>query len=112
MTINWSHQVKGLNLFALPFLFPSYSALDAVEAGDPGKRLFKLVEQKGVIPIAWGENGYRELTNSKRPIHYGPDRSQFRPPTCRRQDGSCRGTPRLPRARGWSPPFDTCSQGY
>ena len=23
-TINWSHQVKELNLFALPFLFPSY----------------------------------------------------------------------------------------
>jgi TRAP-type transport system periplasmic protein len=28
-TINWSPQVKELNLFALPFLFPSYSALDA-----------------------------------------------------------------------------------
>src|SRR5262245_61573593 len=63
-----SPQVKELNLFALPFLFPSYSALDAVEAGDPGKRIFQLIEQKGVIPIAWGENGFRELTNSKRPI--------------------------------------------
>jgi tripartite ATP-independent transporter DctP family solute receptor len=72
-TINWSPQVKELNLFALPFMFPSYSALDAVEAGDPGKRLFKLVEQKGVIPIAWGENGYRELTNSKRPIRRPED---------------------------------------
>src|SRR5262249_17194733 len=37
-TINWSPQVKELNLFALPFMFPSYSALDAMEAGDPGKR--------------------------------------------------------------------------
>src|SRR5262245_16311438 len=52
-TINWSPQVKELNLFALPFMFPSYSALDAVEAGDPGKRLFNLIEQKRVIPIAW-----------------------------------------------------------
>jgi TRAP-type C4-dicarboxylate transport system substrate-binding protein len=43
------------------------------EAGDPGKRLFKLIEQKGVIPIAWGENGYRELTNSKRPIRRPED---------------------------------------
>jgi len=66
-TINWSAQVKELNLFALPFLFPSYQAVDAVHAGEPGKRLFKLIEQKGVIPIAWGENGFRELTNSKRP---------------------------------------------
>jgi hypothetical protein len=35
-TINWSQQVKELNLFAMPFLFPSYRALDAVEAGGPG----------------------------------------------------------------------------
>jgi len=72
-TINWSAQVKELNLFALPFLFPSYRAVDAVQAGEPGKRLFKLIEQKGVIPIAWGENGFRELTNSKRPVRRPED---------------------------------------
>ena len=42
--------------------------LDAVEAGDVGKRLFKLMEEKGVVALAWGENGYRELTNSKRAV--------------------------------------------
>jgi TRAP-type transport system periplasmic protein len=67
-TINWSAQVKELNLFALPFMFPSYQAVDAVQVGEPGKRLFKLIEQKGVVPIAWGENGFRELTNAKRPV--------------------------------------------
>jgi tripartite ATP-independent transporter DctP family solute receptor len=72
-TINWSPQVKELNLFALPFMFPSYRALDAVQAGEPGKRLFKEIERKGVIPIAWGENGFRELTNSKRPIRRPED---------------------------------------
>jgi TRAP-type transport system periplasmic protein len=34
-TINWSPQVKELNLFSLPFMFPSYATLDAVEAGEP-----------------------------------------------------------------------------
>jgi len=72
-TINWSPQVKELNLFALPFMFPSHRALDAVQAGEPGKRLFKEIERKGVIPIAWGENGFRELTNSKRPIRRPED---------------------------------------
>src|SRR3990172_8363145 len=72
-TINWSSQVKELNLFALPFLFPSYKALDAVEAGEPGRRLFKLIEENGVVPIAWGENGFRELTNSKRPVRRPQD---------------------------------------
>jgi tripartite ATP-independent transporter DctP family solute receptor len=72
-TVNWSPQVKELNLFTLPFMFPSYNALDAVQAGDPGKQLFKLIEQTGVIPIAWGENGFRELTNSKRSIRRPED---------------------------------------
>jgi tripartite ATP-independent transporter DctP family solute receptor len=67
-TINHSPQVKELNLFALPFMFPSYKALDAVEAGGPGQKLFQLMESKGVLPLAWGENGFRQLTNSKRPV--------------------------------------------
>jgi TRAP-type C4-dicarboxylate transport system substrate-binding protein len=72
-TINWSSQVKELNLFSLPFMFPNHSALDAVEASDPGKRVFSLIEQKGVVPIAWGENGFREMTNSRRPIRRPED---------------------------------------
>jgi len=72
-TINWSPQVKELNLFSLPFLFPSYKALDAVEDGEPGQRLWKLIEAKGVIPLAWGENGFRDLTNSKRAVRTPQD---------------------------------------
>jgi tripartite ATP-independent transporter DctP family solute receptor len=72
-TINWSLHVKELNLFCLPFMFPTYDGLDAVEAGDPGKQIFNAIEQKGVIPIAWGENGYRELTNSKRSVRRPDD---------------------------------------
>jgi TRAP-type transport system periplasmic protein len=72
-TINWSPQVKELNLFSLPFMFPSYTAIDAVEAGEPGTRLFMQIEQQGVVPIAWGENGFREVTNSKRPIRRPED---------------------------------------
>ena len=30
-TINWSPQMRVLNLFNLPFMFPSYDALDAVK---------------------------------------------------------------------------------
>jgi tripartite ATP-independent transporter DctP family solute receptor len=72
-TINWSPQVKELNLFSLPFLFPSYEALDAVENGAAGKRIFKIVEERGVVPLCWGENGFREVTNSKRAIRKPED---------------------------------------
>jgi len=72
-TINWSPTVKELNLFSLPFFFPNYKALDALEAGGPGKEIFKTIAEKGVVGLAWGENGYRELTNSKRPVRKPED---------------------------------------
>lgn len=67
-TINWSPQVKQLNLFSLPFLMPDYAAIDALIHGEVGKRLFKDIEKAGVVPLAWGENGYRQLSNSKHEI--------------------------------------------
>jgi tripartite ATP-independent transporter DctP family solute receptor len=66
-TINWSPQIKELNLFALPFLMPDEKALDALIEGEVGKELFKIIE-KQVVPLAWGENGFREVSNSKRAI--------------------------------------------
>ncbi len=72
-TINWSPTVKELNLFNLPFLIPSYKALDAIESGEAGKKVFKIIEEKGVLGLGWGENGFREITNSKRPIRKPED---------------------------------------
>src|SRR5690606_6489319 len=67
-TINWSPQIKELNLFSLPFLMPDYAAIDALIHGDVGKRLFERIEQAGVVPLAWGENGYRQISNSRHEI--------------------------------------------
>ncbi|MEJ5365884.1 MAG: DctP family TRAP transporter solute-binding subunit [Desulfosoma sp.] len=67
-TINWSPQVPSLNLFALPFFFEDYAQLDAVKNGAPGQELFRQVEALGVVPLAWGENGFRELTNRTRAV--------------------------------------------
>ena len=72
-TINWSPQMKELNLFSMPFLMPDYAGIDALTQGEVGKEIFKIVEKNGVVPLAWGENGYREVTNSKRPIHKPED---------------------------------------
>ena len=64
-TINWSPQVPELNLFSLPFLMPDYEAIDALTQGEAGEMVFEAVRGKGVVPLAWGENGFRELSNSK-----------------------------------------------
>lgn len=67
-TINWSPQVKQLNLFSLPFLMPDYAAIDALIHGKVGEELFKIIDKAGVMPLAWGENGYRQLSNSKHEV--------------------------------------------
>lgn len=71
-TINWSPQIKELNLPALPFFIANnpdpFKALDAIENGKSGAMLVKAIEKTGVKFVAWGENGFRELTSSKGPI--------------------------------------------
>ena len=72
-TINWSPQIKELNLFSLPFLMPDFAAVDSLTQGEIGKRMFGLMDKGGVVPLAWGENGFRELTNSKREVRTPAD---------------------------------------
>ena len=74
-TINWSPQVKELNLFSLPFLMPDYAAIDALTNGPVGEKLFEVLSAQGVVPLAWAENGFREVSNSKKPIRTPADLS-------------------------------------
>src|SRR5690625_1490077 len=67
-TINWSPQIKQLNLFSLPFLMPDFKAVDALVQGKVGEQMFEFIEKGGVVPLAWGENGYRQISNSKHTI--------------------------------------------
>lgn len=71
-TINWSPQVPELNLFSLPFLMPDEAAIDAITQGSAGEKIFNAIDKKGVVPLAWGENGFRELSNSQKQID-GPE---------------------------------------
>ncbi len=67
-TINWSPQVPEVNLFSLPFLMPDNAAVDAITQGEAGKMVFEAIAKRGVVPLAWGENGFREISNSKHTI--------------------------------------------
>lgn len=67
-SINWSPQVKQLNLFSLPFLTPDAKGLDALIKGEVGKDISTILEKQGVVPLAFGENGFREISNSKHAI--------------------------------------------
>ncbi len=67
-SINWSPQIKQLNLFSLPFLTPDAKGLDAMLKGEVGKEIFTILDKQGVVPLAFGDNGFREISNSKHAI--------------------------------------------
>ncbi len=67
-TINWSPTIPECNIFSLPFFINNYKNLDAMENGETGKAVFAAMQKKGVVGLAWGENGFREVTNSKHEI--------------------------------------------
>ncbi len=60
--------VKELGVFDLPFLFANEKEVDAVLDGPAGAFLSKKLEEAGLINLAYWENGFRNLTNSKRPV--------------------------------------------
>jgi len=72
-TINIAPQVREVGLFQLPFLMPDHRAFDALIRGDVGRDIFGVMERRDVVPLAWGENGFREISNSKRAIRTPDD---------------------------------------
>ncbi len=60
--------VKELGVFDLPFLFANEQEAYAVLDGPAGQYFNKKLEAAGLVNLAYWENGFRNLTNSRRPI--------------------------------------------
>jgi tripartite ATP-independent transporter DctP family solute receptor len=65
--------VKELGAFDLPFLFASEKEADAVLDGPAGEYFNKKLEAAGLVNLAYWENGFRNLTNSKKPVAKAED---------------------------------------
>ncbi|PWV64419.1 tripartite ATP-independent transporter DctP family solute receptor [Plasticicumulans acidivorans] len=60
--------VKVFGLYDLPFLFNDVHEADAVLDGPFGQKLLTLLPAHGLIGLTYWENGFRDLTNTRRPI--------------------------------------------
>lgn len=65
--------VKELGAFDLPFLFANEKEADAVLDGPAGEYFNKKLEAAGLVNLAYWENGFRNLTNSKKPVAKAED---------------------------------------
>ncbi|QIL79873.1 DctP family TRAP transporter solute-binding subunit [Diaphorobacter sp. HDW4A] len=60
--------VPEVKIVDIPFLFRDYDHARKVMDGPIGQDLLTKFPSKGIIALAWTENGFRHMTNSKRDI--------------------------------------------
>lgn len=71
--INVTPLVPEMAVFSLPYLYSNYDQVDATTQGAPGQRMADILLERGIVVLAWGENGFREVTNNTRPIRSPED---------------------------------------
>jgi len=57
--------IKEFELFELPYLFENYDQLHKVTQGPVGAQLMKKLEPKGLVGLAYWDNGFRQMTANK-----------------------------------------------
>jgi TRAP-type transport system periplasmic protein len=67
--------VKEYGVLDFSFLFSNEAEADALLDGSIGKRLMDRLPEHGLVGLAYWENGFRNVTNSKRPIERPEDLS-------------------------------------
>jgi len=60
--------IKDFAALDLPFLFNSEKEVDHVVDGPVGKAFLDKMPEKGLVGLAWFEHGFRNLTNTRRPV--------------------------------------------
>ncbi|WP_153112077.1 TRAP transporter substrate-binding protein [Propionivibrio limicola] len=66
-------QIKEAAIVDLPFLFANAKEADAVLDGKMGQKLADLMPAKGLVNLGYFDLGFRQVTNSKRPIKTAED---------------------------------------
>ncbi len=61
-------QVKDFEVYDFPFMFANAKEADAVVDGPFGQKMHAKLQDKGLVGLAYWELGFRNVTNSKRPI--------------------------------------------
>jgi TRAP-type transport system periplasmic protein len=65
--------MPDIGVFNIPFLFRDVAHAHAVLDGPIGQSYLAKFREKGLVALAWGENGMRHITNSKHEIRSPED---------------------------------------
>lgn len=65
--------VPEFAIWDVPFMFENEKEADAVLDGRVGQKLLDKLQEKGLVGLVYWENGFRNLTNSRRKIEKAED---------------------------------------
>jgi len=60
--------VPKTGVFDIPFLFRDLAQARKVLDGEIGQQMLAEFPKRGLVALAWGEQGFRQLTNNVRPV--------------------------------------------
>lgn len=64
----WSSVIPSMEIFDVPFLFPSYDRIKKALDSGVGDKMSKEMEKKGARALIWADYGFVQFANSKRPL--------------------------------------------
>ena len=64
--------VKEFEAFDIPYIFPTRDVLHRVTEGPVGKMLMEKLEPKGIVGLAYWDNGFKDMTANK-PLRHPDD---------------------------------------
>jgi tripartite ATP-independent transporter DctP family solute receptor len=62
-----------MSVGSLPFLFPNHDVAERTMDGSAGEQLMSALPRFGLVGLAWGVGGFRQITNNKREIRTPDD---------------------------------------
>jgi len=72
-TILLSTLDQRFSVWSLPWLFRDHAQAAEVMDGTPGREMLNLLPPKQLVGLAYGTNGFRQITNNRRPIRIPAD---------------------------------------
>lgn len=64
----WASIVPAMDIFDVPFLFPSYEKVDKAIDGGLGDKLGAELQKKGVRPLMWADYGFVQYANNAKEV--------------------------------------------